>query len=268
VSLKYQEHPISDLLKPYVTLIWSMETEGKTSSIAPVRILPDTCVEFVIHFKKPYVTTFPDHVRSLQPQSFIVGQMKRPFVMEPAGGVGLIAARFSAWGAYHFFSFPLREVADQFVDLNFLWSHRAKEIEYRIITEKNTSRRIERLQEILLLQLLQNNQHDKTVDYALSLIRASNGLLSIRDLAQAAGCSERQLLRKFDRCVGLSPKEFARIVRVHHALRALRLYPEKSLTEVTYECGYHDQAHFIREFNAFTGFTPGEYNNKKENVFF
>jgi AraC-like DNA-binding protein len=35
--------------------------------------------------------------------------------------------------------------------------------------------------------------------------------------------------------------------------------PEADLTEVAYECGYFDQAHFIKDFKTFAGKTPSEY---------
>jgi AraC-like DNA-binding protein len=31
------------------------------------------------------------------------------------------------------------------------------------------------------------------------------------------------------------------------------------LTGLAYDCGYFDQAHFIKEFRAFTGKTPSAY---------
>lgn len=266
--MKYCEYTISAPLRPYVTLIWSMESEGQTDNISPVRILPDTCVELVIHFRKPYVTTFEKGIQNRQPQSFIVGQMKRAFEMEPSGEVGIVAARFSAWGAYHFFAFPLLEVANQFVALECLGSQRLKKIGDRIISEDNTDARVERLQQILQIELCNNGRHDKTVDQALSLIYGSKGLLSVRDLARNVGSSERQLLRRFDSRVGLSPKEFSRIVRLHQALKTMHSRPGNSLTDVSHECGYYDQAHFIRDFTAFTGLTPGKYLDRKGNTFF
>jgi len=35
--------------------------------------------------------------------------------------------------------------------------------------------------------------------------------------------------------------------------------PDAGLTELAHECGYSDQAHFIKEFKAFTGKTPTQY---------
>jgi AraC-like DNA-binding protein len=35
--------------------------------------------------------------------------------------------------------------------------------------------------------------------------------------------------------------------------------PDADLTRLAYECGYFDQAHFIKDFKAFVGKTPTEY---------
>lgn len=38
-------------------------------------------------------------------------------------------------------------------------------------------------------------------------------------------------------------------------------YPHQSLTQITYDCGYYDQSHFVRTFKLFTGLTPKQYRN-------
>jgi AraC-like DNA-binding protein len=58
----------------------------------------------------------------------------------------------------------------------------------------------------------------------------------------------------------MAPKPLARLVRFDRAVRLLRAGSAKSLTEVAQASGYFDQAHFIREFRAFSGGTPGEYD--------
>ena len=35
--------------------------------------------------------------------------------------------------------------------------------------------------------------------------------------------------------------------------------PDADLTKLAYECGYFDQAHFIKDFKALVGCSPAEY---------
>ena len=67
------------------------------------------------------------------------------------------------------------------------------------------------------------------------------------------GWSDRQLAREFRREIGLPPKAAARVIRFD---RARRLLPRYNGAVVAAECGYADQAHFVREFVAFAGMRP------------
>ena len=56
----------------------------------------------------------------------------------------------------------------------------------------------------------------------------------------------------------MSPKLLARIRRFNHALEYKMLHPDVTWTEITYECGYFDQMHLIKEFKEFSSKTPEE----------
>jgi AraC-like DNA-binding protein len=58
----------------------------------------------------------------------------------------------------------------------------------------------------------------------------------------------------FEQAVGLSPKRFARIVRLQAALRALS--ESDNWARVAIDLGYHDQAHFIHDMRELFGATP------------
>jgi AraC-like DNA-binding protein len=82
--------------------------------------------------------------------------------------------------------------------------------------------------------------------------------LSAKQLSEKINISQRQLSRRFNSYVGISPKEFIRTNRFIYSLKHLKKYPAINLTEIAYESGYYDQAHFIRECKEFSGLTPGE----------
>src|SRR4030095_6558404 len=127
-----REYRVRPALAPFVKCIWSQESDRAIFETERERILPDSCVELVIHFRDPFRTHFADGTNGLQPHGFVVGQMKRFLEIEPAGRMGFIAVRFHARGAYLFFQRPLSEVAAGIVDLQDVWRDRACELKERI----------------------------------------------------------------------------------------------------------------------------------------
>jgi AraC-like DNA-binding protein len=236
-----------------------MEDSTPSFNGAAMYILPDTCVELVVHFNDPYKTTFSNNQVSVQEQSFIVAQMKSFMKIQANGKTGILAVRFTALGAYHFFGTPMKEVANGETGLKSLWKDWASEIEEKIHFAQNTQQRAEIMQEYLKLQLARNGYIDQAVDYCIRQIKLSKGQLSIEALANQAGVSNRQLVRRFDKCIGLTPKEFSRITKFIGSLDLLNYQRQKSFTEIALDAGYYDQAHFIHDFREFSGMSPTEY---------
>ena len=64
----------------------------------------------------------------------------------------------------------------------------------------------------------------------------------------------------------MKPKLFARIQRFQHVLRIVHRSPEVEWGQLALECGYYDQSHLIRDFLAFSGFSPAEYLLRLHNL--
>jgi len=80
-------------------------------------------------------------------------------------------------------------------------------------------------------------------------------MINVTALSQIACLSDKQLNRVFAEYVGSMPKEFIRIVRLQRALYLLQNSATENFTQLAYECGFYDQAHLIKEFKAFSGYT-------------
>jgi AraC-like DNA-binding protein len=93
----------------------------------------------------------------------------------------------------------------------------------------------------------------------VKLIAANADVRRVDDLAQLSGWSERTLDRLFARYVGVSPAWVIRRYRLKAAAARLTARPPADPREVACELGYADQAHFIRDFRAIIGMTPGAY---------
>jgi AraC-like DNA-binding protein len=103
----------------------------------------------------------------------------------------------------------------------------------------------------LLRQLAAKLALDERIEASVARIEASEGAVRIDSLARAAGGSVRTLQTRFLAQVGLTPKEFARVLRLQATLRALD--GSSTLAELASGAGFADQAHATREVKRVTG---------------
>jgi AraC-like DNA-binding protein len=99
----------------------------------------------------------------------------------------------------------------------------------------------------------------REIPWAWREIYSAHGSISIAQLAQTLGWSERRLLRQFRAATGLTPKQAARLARFERAQRGLA--SRASIAEIAALCGYADQSHMTREFSALAGATPAQARN-------
>jgi AraC-like DNA-binding protein len=78
----------------------------------------------------------------------------------------------------------------------------------------------------------------------------------IAGLASELGVSDRQLRRWFQDAIGLTPKRYARVLRLRRAIGMAQSQSLISWAELALDAGYYDQAHMIGEFRTATGLTP------------
>jgi AraC family transcriptional regulator len=82
--------------------------------------------------------------------------------------------------------------------------------------------------------------------------------LSYTLLAAVAGVHPVHLSREFPKYFHTSVGDYLRKMRLEKAL-ILLAKTEFSATEITYDCGFADQSHFIRSFSGMMGMTPVQY---------
>jgi len=80
---------------------------------------------------------------------------------------------------------------------------------------------------------------------------------SIGELCESLGIGRRQLERRFQQDVGLSPADYRQRLRLERA-RWLLQNTDLEVTEVSLECGFQDSAHFARVVRKTLGISPRE----------
>lgn len=91
---------------------------------------------------------------------------------------------------------------------------------------------------------------------SLDQIKEAKGRITVEEIAEQEQVSSRQLLRDFERYIGVTIKEYASIVRFHHTLA---LIEEDELIDAAIQGGYFDQSHFNKVFKKITSTNPKKY---------
>jgi AraC-like DNA-binding protein len=250
--MQYLESRPKFPLHKTVHSLWQLEDKASSNPECN-SVPPDGCVEIIFNLAEPFRRLHPNHRTELQPSSIFVGQMKHPTRIQPTGRVSLFGIRFQPYGASRFIDLPMNECCDQIVPLGEILNPIASEFEERIHLAASFSDRV-RIAESMLLTLMKQESNSR-IETAVEMIQNA---ASVDQIASHLGVSSRQLVRDFQREVGLTPKLLARIVRFQKIFQAIQYTPD-SWASIAFDCGYYDQAHLIRDFQEFAGETPSTF---------
>ena len=98
-----------------------------------------------------------------------------------------------------------------------------------------------------------------TTDFIIHSISQGNTELRIKFLEEKTGYCSRHIQRVFKQDVGISIKAFSCIMRFQSAIHALTGKGTAKLSDLTYDLGYNDQAHFHKEFKKFSNMSPSGF---------
>lgn len=95
---------------------------------------------------------------------------------------------------------------------------------------------------------------------AISLIQKKKGNITLDELLSSVYMSGRNFRRVFTDNMGLSPKEYIRIVRAKNIIHLIK--NRKKIIDVAYNLNYYDPSHLVNDFKKISGLTPLNYINQ------
>lgn len=246
------------LLEPHLSLIWAFESPDGIPDHDAKLIAPNGCMKLLVPYRKRVVSHILGNRNDHAEMSCIVaGQMRQPVRIDAEPGGGTIGFEFKPASARLFFQIGLHELTDGVHGGLEVWGQAGTRLVERLGQIDSLEAKVAYLQHFLC-QRLQDRYEDPIASYAVRRIIRSSGFLPISELSDDTGYSRQHLTRTFTASVGLSPKQFARIVRFQQVYDRINAGADASIPLDIYD-HYYDQSHFVKEFQAFTGVTPGEY---------
>jgi len=246
-------------LREYVQYYCYMESEGREPDVLE-RVIPTANVQLMFHYGNPFAVRLPDESEYIQPSSIVSGLTDSFSDVSTNGETGVVFIVFQPAGACHFLRFPLSELENRSLDMGDVFGNEIREVEERLVSTQAVCDRTEVIDRYLLGKLREIPEYDDSlVREGVRLAKLIGGAVTVRRLSQRLSTTEKNLERKFSRYIGISPKRFLQVVRFEGIMAALYRKRSVNLTEIALNCGYYDQAHFIKEFKRFTGYTPGNF---------
>lgn len=228
-------------------------------------ILPDGAMELIINLGDPQRLCALDDPewQTVFHSSWVSGERTEPIVIDEAGYVHLVGVRFRAGGAWPFLGVPLGELSGRVLELETILGTEVRELRNRLGEASNDDARLDEAEGWLRQRICSRAPPTRAVSHALGIIQRGADAVRIGRMADEIGISHKHLLREFERCVGLTPKVFARICAFQRVIHSVGQRPGVNWADAAARCGYYDQAHLIREFRTFSGLTPANYLSKR-----
>jgi AraC-like DNA-binding protein len=250
--MKFDTYIPCDVLKPFVSSFVIQETALENT----YNVLPDTGLVIGFQYKGRLSKIQGGQEISLSAYG-VSGLADQSRTFKNSNDIGTVLIFFKETGAAQFFRQPLHELFRESVSLdNFMLRSNLLLLEEQLAEAKTDKQRIAKVEQFLMGRMT-NTKPDKLVLAALSLIHISRGSIRIKELTEQLHTSQSPLEKRFRQAVGASPKKFASIVRIKNIIQ--QYSTANSLTDLGYESGFYDQAHFIKEFKTFTGSTPQKF---------
>jgi AraC-like DNA-binding protein len=230
--------------------------DASTARGLAIRVLPGTTPHLVVQYRTPVGSsrTFGCSRYQHEPYRHVVTRVQSGVVtIRPEGPLGVIIVQLRPEGAVRLLGGSLQNFADTKIKLGDIFRDRDVSALEEMVSEAPDSRaRCAHVLRFLSVNIVQR-ESDLIACRAAALLRRIP-TLRMRRLAEKLDISERHLCRRFHMTLGTSPKQFARLVRIEKALTARN--SGLAWAHTAYACGFADQAHMIRDFNAIAGAAP------------
>jgi len=262
MSVNVREYRPSPDLSPYIEYFWGGRFNANSIDIFSQRVVPNGYIELIVHLSDLHCELLDSSKFNSSPDFLLIGLYSHPYQVNFKGAVDVFGIRFKPEGFHQIFGIPASEFVSNYVDIENLSLNRFRD-HCNSLKEKNNIREmIKHTEEFFRMNLKGSKINLYYLNLAVNLIRKSDGLISVNDLSNKVFISKRQLEREFKQKIGMSPKSYMRLARLNKVNRLIIEGKRINLSDLSYICGYSDQAHFIRDFKEFTGEAPKVFINK------
>lgn len=240
-----QSHFFTDLIER----IWIVENNSKVEKCIIIPPNQYTNLSFPLNnggyfLNEKYIDTV--HVEGI---SF------RPTLIKYPAKSKIIGVRFYPAAFYVFSDLSIRETINASIHFN------SKHLAPTLEQSDKLQPKLDEFFQQLLSPLFSSKKHEQTelMRRFYWNFRNSEEHLSIKNFIKQHRTNYSTLNRLSHKTLGTSPSQLVKLLKFRRSLCHL-IDTDKNLTSISFDAGYFDQSHFIREFKLFLNCKPSAYN--------
>lgn len=261
-KLTYLKYSPDAKLSPFLICYYFFEGNFDVENI--IQSPPTGYTAITFNFLDTYeVCSGTDVEFTRNPPAVVVGQQTKNYKLKFSGHIQQLGIVLKPTAVATLFDYSLRGVIDKRIALELVIGDAACQLLFdRLKKEKRTEYRLALLHSFLLEAMQGYETKLNVADLAGDIILKNKGAITIEQLLDELCVSRRHLERKFTDKVGLTPKQYCRIVRMAHISNIVAHQEEIDWQDLVYNGGFHDQNHFIKDFKALNKLSPTKYHQE------
>ncbi|RZM30238.1 MAG: AraC family transcriptional regulator [Pedobacter sp.] len=254
----YQEFYVEQKFSLFIKKLWILDNLVNHERISGKSVLPNGCFNIAVIEGQGLMISHLDWEKHMTAGVYFCGQMSEAIRVDVLPGSKATMIQLYPWVPAHFSAMDMSVYTDQIVPLE------VTGFDATVLQGLQGLGSQELYQHFVLrfAPLFKVSMASKLIYQACKSIMDSESMISIAKLAADLGCSVRHLQKLFRKHIGLSPKQFALILKLRAAVDAIA-YPEKntpSLTTLALDNNFYDQAHFTNSFKSMVKTSPNQFH--------
>lgn len=246
-------------LRPFVDTVW-WSASGHVACDAGSRhehVLPTGAMHLAVRLRDAPPLRVADANGVLHAVGHaVIGGARAGHYLKQVDPAVCVGAQLRPGAAGALFGQSARRLSGRHAELGQLWGDAVSVLRERLSEETDPACCLDRFERFLAARLTRTTLPHPAVAAALSVLRGGG---SVGAAVADGGRSHRRLLTLFEDAVGLTPKRYARVLRLQAVLADIQRDPRAGWCQRALAAGFSDQAHLSREFRALTGMTPERY---------
>lgn len=246
------------ILSPFIHRIYFLESLARPADHSELWI-PSGTVEMVIDLEAPFQQAIVGQELKTRPQAFVTGLFEKCVSIKPTGPIRQIGVVFKIGAFSRFSEFPFSKIKGRIIPLPEVFGKDAAYLLSALNRCQSSTDKIVEVQSFLFDQLSRKSFTDNPfIEQCISTIDEHYGYTTVSTLLEGRHISPRHFRRLFKRYTGMSPKKYARLIRLLHLVRKAREKKVK-LSTLADDHGFYDVSHVYHEFKKATGMLPQQY---------